>query len=501
MALTLVSQSSGVPLSPAKQLNEAVDDFQRILTEDQRAELKNIKSIPDADAVLVFTAQLDSSQRRRGRSIATRLHSVLQSVREFSTVIDTFVSSNPEIAALVWGSVKLTIQIALNFTSYYEAFSNLFMGLASHCPRFAEYQVLYPSSVRLQAALCNFHASLIRCCKHAVEAAQRPWKTQFLNALWQSFEQEFKSDIGMIQRCGDEVREEISLAKARAEFQDQELQKKEREAASGHRRTLRDMLSRTGNGLETIKELQLQQKDKRRSERRRQLLDSLSSYDRLPPFKRACKERHYNTAQWVFDTAEFCRWKDGPSTWIWCSGKSAFYQTPFPLTHGMPSLSAETVIRSIIRQSLDPVTLSEKVEASLAEIDQNPAAGVDTLTVFFRQRLAQSEKFFIFIDALDEFEPRERRVLLEFLASLDIGSNEPGPKVFLAGRESLSGELKDKLPGIERISMASAEAKTDIAAYIKETLQERVENQDLVVGDQSLISDIQQALTNHADGM
>ena len=199
MALTLASQSSGMPLLPAKQLNEAVDDFQSILTDDQRTALKKIKSIPDADAVLVFTAQLDSSQNRRGRSIATRLHSVLQSVREFSAVIDTFVSSHPEIAALVWGSVKLTIQvrrteivrtaqlraaanhsrvgldkIALNFTSYFEAFSNLFMGLASHCPRFAEYQVLYPNSVRLQAALCNFHASLIRCCKHAVEAAQRP---------------------------------------------------------------------------------------------------------------------------------------------------------------------------------------------------------------------------------------------------------------------------------------------------------------------------------------
>lgn len=110
MALTLASQSSGVPLSPAKQLNEAVDDFQRILTEDQRTALQNIKYIPDADAVLVFTAQLDLSQHRRGRSIATRLHSVLQSVREFSAVIDTFVSSNPEIAALIWGSVKLTIQ-------------------------------------------------------------------------------------------------------------------------------------------------------------------------------------------------------------------------------------------------------------------------------------------------------------------------------------------------------------------------------------------------------
>lgn len=68
----------------------------------------------------------------------------------------------------------------------------------------------------------------------------------------------------MIQRCGNEVREEIALAKARVDSQHQELQRKERKAASGHRRKLKDVLSRTGNDLDTVKEWQLQQ-NKRRS--------------------------------------------------------------------------------------------------------------------------------------------------------------------------------------------------------------------------------------------
>ncbi len=171
----------------------------------------------------------------------------------------------------------------------------------------------------------------------------------------------------------------------------------------------------------------------------------------------------------------------------------------FPQFNDPQSLCAETVIRSIIRQSLDPVALSEEMEASLVEMNQKPSTGVGELTVLLRQRLAQSEKFFIFIDALDEFEPRERRELLDVLASL--GSSGSGLRVFLAGRESLRGELHDKLPATECLSMASAEANTDIALYIKEALQERIENRDLVVGDQSLILDIEQALTKHADGM
>lgn len=153
----------------------------------------------------------------------------------------------------------------------------------------------------------------------------------------------------------------------------------------------------------------------------------------------------------------------------------------FPQFNDPQSLCAETVLRSIIRQSLDPVTLSEEMEAILVETDQNPSTGIGELTVLLRQRLTQSEKFFIFIDALDEFEHRERRALLDLLVSL--GSSESNPRVFVAGRESLRGELKAKLPGIERLSMASAEARTDIALYVKEALQERIENRDLVVGD------------------
>jgi ATP phosphoribosyltransferase len=118
MALIRSSPSAAVPTTPAKYLEDAVADFQSILTTDQRTRLREIKIVPDADAVLMFTAQLDySSRSRKGRSIASRLHSVLQSVREFSAIVDTFVSSHPEIAALVWGSVKLTMEVNMRVMS------------------------------------------------------------------------------------------------------------------------------------------------------------------------------------------------------------------------------------------------------------------------------------------------------------------------------------------------------------------------------------------------
>lgn len=100
---------------PERLLQTAIDDFTTTLSDDQRAQLHSIKSVPDADAVLVFTAELDRKRQgetKRGRSIATRLSKILCSVRDFSSIIDTFVSSHPDIAALVWGSIKLTMHVS-----------------------------------------------------------------------------------------------------------------------------------------------------------------------------------------------------------------------------------------------------------------------------------------------------------------------------------------------------------------------------------------------------
>ncbi|KDN62625.1 putative conserved hypothetical protein, partial [Colletotrichum sublineola] len=162
------------------------------------------------------------------------------------------------------------------------------------------------------------------------------------------------------------------------------------------------------------------------------------------------------------------------------------------------SLSAETALRSIIRQSLDTVRLSSHWEARLTDLNRKRSSKLDELTSLLRQKIDESKTFYIFIDALDEFEPVERRALLVSLASVVSGSCL---RVFISSRESLSGELKERIPSIRMISMASTEARTDIAAFVRETLEERQQNEDLMVQDKSIIDDIKHALINHADGM
>lgn len=87
-------------------------DFQNVLNPDQKRRLLALRTAPDAGAVFVLTAEIDNENaRRRSRCVASRLFGFLESVQQFATVVDTFVSSKPGIAALVWGSVKLALLV------------------------------------------------------------------------------------------------------------------------------------------------------------------------------------------------------------------------------------------------------------------------------------------------------------------------------------------------------------------------------------------------------
>lgn len=95
-------------------LQDAILEFQTILTPEQRCDLGNARNVPDADTVLMFTAELDLLNRnRKGISVASRLYSLLQSVRDFSAVVETLGPAHNGVAPLIWGIVRLTMLVRI----------------------------------------------------------------------------------------------------------------------------------------------------------------------------------------------------------------------------------------------------------------------------------------------------------------------------------------------------------------------------------------------------
>lgn len=89
-------------------------EFEISLSTQQSIDLHAMNATPNANAVVSFTAQIDEENAsRRSRGVANRLYKSLESIQQFTTIVDTFVQANPQIAALVWGSFKVAILVGL----------------------------------------------------------------------------------------------------------------------------------------------------------------------------------------------------------------------------------------------------------------------------------------------------------------------------------------------------------------------------------------------------
>ena len=110
MALML---TNAPPPKPEAELTQVLHDYEKILSDEDRSQLHS-QGIPDATAAINLTTLIDRNcSNRRSQCMGPRLITFLESIQQFSQVVDVFVSSHPQVAALVWGGVKLALLVIL----------------------------------------------------------------------------------------------------------------------------------------------------------------------------------------------------------------------------------------------------------------------------------------------------------------------------------------------------------------------------------------------------
>jgi hypothetical protein len=77
----------------------------------KKHEMTLIFQVKTSDDLVRIVAQMQTTNASKPLPrMLTRLAPFLSVMRSFSSVVDTFINSNPSIAALVWGSVKLLLE-------------------------------------------------------------------------------------------------------------------------------------------------------------------------------------------------------------------------------------------------------------------------------------------------------------------------------------------------------------------------------------------------------
>lgn len=174
----------------------------------------------------------------------------------------------------------------------------------------------------------------------------------------------------------------------------------------------------------------------------------------------------------------------------------AFY---FTQRDDLGALTADAVMRSILRQCIETSKLTDEEVSQLIYMLDGRFIGINDWNHLIRQKSKDFTTTYIIVDGLDEFSSSERQILVKAFASLF--SQCRCLKFFLAGRPSVRRDLEGQFNSIQTISMLSEGQARDIQLYVEATIQLHIDLGELVVQDTALYEKIILTLSQHADGM
>lgn len=129
-----------------------------------------------------------------------------------------------------------------------------------------------------------------------------------------------------------------------------------------------------------------------------------------------------------------------------------------------------------------------------------PGPELNQMGILLRDVLALNKANFIIVDAIDDCKKSERSIILRLLRDV-MASCLSVVKLFFAVRQGLVQEVGNIFKPCYTTTMGSSEARSSIRTYIKDVLAEKMENKDLTFGNPELLGEVQEALSEGANGM
>ncbi|KAF2624033.1 hypothetical protein BU25DRAFT_493930 [Macroventuria anomochaeta] len=510
----------------------ALDEFQQTLTPDQTAQLKSYSNhAPTPNDVVSLTDQvIQANASRKTHIFASRLQGLLGSIQQYCNIIDTCVGPN-QIAALVWGSIKLVILTSSNFSEYFEKLSERIAQLSNYCPRFSEYDKLFPTSIRLQQALSDFYAVVVSFCSKALHVIQERGAKRFSKSIWKSFKVEFKEIEESISEAKDEVAEELALASEQeahefrgyltAAVEENNSFRIEQRAEIEASRNFR---SQQRHALQQTRARQIQKIVKEEERQKIRLLQLIPSHDYALSLRRARGLRCEGTCDWLLQRPEFREWVDRRGAkHLWCYGIPGCGKSVL-MGHAINHLSrsfaahSSTVIiyyffdyskkkslqvsaflRCVLHQVITVDNLLPESQRSLESLFEerigNPGPAIDELERLVCHFIAKYESAFLLIDGLDEVSETERRNVKSVLKTI-----QKKESVRILAMTHAAMDMTKVLTRCSRLQIKPDDLRHDITTYVQLQIDTYLQS-DLLGCSSSALDLVKRKLVSDAEGM
>lgn len=121
--------------------------------------VSNVTSIQE---IYEFVMQIQDQQNNTtGIRNLRKINKFLEGIRQFSQVIEIFVSVKPDILALIWGPIKLLLQMANVTIQSFDAIVDTMVIIGDRLPLFEAYTKLFQAKNQVKDALVLFYKDIL----------------------------------------------------------------------------------------------------------------------------------------------------------------------------------------------------------------------------------------------------------------------------------------------------------------------------------------------------
>ncbi|KAI9683027.1 MAG: hypothetical protein M1822_006220 [Bathelium mastoideum] len=461
--------SAASRLKPDIRLAQAISEFVADLSTEQKTAFNNYRSQacttpPGPGDVMRLTAELDHQIFAKGDSkhcYGPRITSFLQAIQQFAVLGDVLVGSSQNlIAAGVWSLVRLTILV-----------------IAGQLRFLSEYFII-----------------VVHLCHRLLKLARKSAIKQFTSTQSSSDLVKFQPGLEL---WANTIKEEVNLQMAK---------------------TIEDE-AKEESWFRNLSRQHLESKIiHRRIKTRLEVLDECSQYDHVTAWKQI---RKAGNAKLFRQVANYEAWKDGGSsctlicTGMLGCGKSVLLAnivddlnlhlrnknatiTYFFCRHDIPeSLSARTILGSLARQLLESVS---EISQAVSLFGTTPSdEGIVKMRELIQLNHSIDNRVHFILDGLDECTHVEQNLLLAQLRELQTTF----PFLLCVSRRLEPGYALDLHSAwfLNTMTLSMTDDNPDIEAFVSTELADCVISEKLILGDPSLVLEIQNALLEGSQGM
>ncbi|GKZ46197.1 hypothetical protein AbraIFM66951_009104 [Aspergillus brasiliensis] len=486
-------------LKPEVRLGQAISEFQADCSSLEKATLRSYQAAgipPNVRDVMQLTAEINRSAGLQGRCFGSRLTNILQAVQEFAALGDIVLGASQSLLACgIWALVRMSLLSIVKYSTYFEQLSAMLMAVGRSAPRYQLMGAAYPKSQRLRTSMLEYFITVVQLCHHVTKLSRKTAFGQWASSLTPSLKG-YQSDLEL---WANAIKEEVNLLMV------QQLSL-EAEDNSWFR-------SQVTKRFES-------QSHARRLRARQRVLDACSTYDYEQDWKRI---RKLGTTTLLETSAVYKHWKaqQGPGTHrsftLVCTGKLGSGKSVilanmvddlnlhvtkqtvvayfFCQHDSTQSLTPKTVIGSLARQLLQS---KNDIDFARDVLGDKRSLEVDEILDLLENMLPTHLEAFFVLDGLMHCDTEARQAILTALQEIQGLIN-------MSLCVSIRLEPADSLQELQQLSdqrfLPVEDNKADIDAFINAELERCLESGKLVINDPALILEIQDSLSQGAQGM